>query len=87
MEKMLWIEDIVERTLAPPFFTDFRIDMTDFANPHKVIARRMHFQPKSYYLMLTLTQNKLKGELFETIGNQSPFRATNIFVFTLIRCV
>ncbi len=62
---MLWIENIVEGTLAPPFFTDFRIDMTDFANLHKMVARRMHFQPKSYYVMLTLTQKKkLKGELF-----------------------
>jgi hypothetical protein len=24
---MLWIEDIVEHILAPPFFTDFRIDI------------------------------------------------------------
>ncbi len=27
MEYMLWIEDIVEHILAPPFFTDFRIDI------------------------------------------------------------
>jgi hypothetical protein len=64
MENMLWIENIVECTLAPPFFTDLKIDMTNFVNPHKVVARRMHFQLESYYLMLTLTQKKLKGELF-----------------------
>jgi len=40
MEDMLWIEDIV---VAPPFLTNFRVDMVGFMNPHKVVVRRSAF--------------------------------------------
>ncbi len=36
---MLWIEDIVESTSAPPFLTNSRIDI-GFVDLHKVVARR-----------------------------------------------
>ncbi len=36
---MLWMEDIVENTLAPPFLTNYRVDMVGFVNAHKMIAR------------------------------------------------
>ncbi len=36
---MLWIEDIVENTSAPPFWTNSRVDMIGFVYPQKVIAR------------------------------------------------
>jgi hypothetical protein len=37
------IEDIVESTLAPPFWSNFRVDMIDFVDPQKVVARRNAF--------------------------------------------
>ena len=37
---MLWIEHIV---VTPSFFTNFRVDMVGFVNPHNVIARRSAF--------------------------------------------
>ncbi len=37
---MLWIEDIVKSTLAPTFFTNSRIDMVCFVDPHNLVARR-----------------------------------------------
>jgi hypothetical protein len=40
MEYMLWIEDIV---VAPPFLTNFRVDMVGFMDPHKVVVRRSAF--------------------------------------------
>ncbi len=40
---MLWIEDIVKNTIAPPFLTNFRIDMIDFVDLHKVVVRRSEF--------------------------------------------
>jgi hypothetical protein len=40
---MLWIDDIVESTSAPPFLTNSRIDMASFVDPHKVVARRNVF--------------------------------------------
>jgi len=36
MEYMLWIEDIV---VAPPFLTNFRVDMVGFMDPQKVVVR------------------------------------------------
>ncbi len=42
MKNMLWIEDIVESTLAP-LLTNFRVDMTNFVDPQKVVARRNAF--------------------------------------------
>jgi hypothetical protein len=43
MENMLWIEDIVKSILAPPFLTNFRIDMVGFVDAHKVVAKQsMH---------------------------------------------
>jgi hypothetical protein len=43
MEKMLWIEDIIESTQAPPFLTNFRVNMVGFVHPHKVVAKRNAF--------------------------------------------
>jgi hypothetical protein len=43
MENMLWIEDIVESTSIPPFLINYRFDMVDFVNPHKVVARKNAF--------------------------------------------
>jgi len=43
MEEILWIEDIIDSTQAPPFFTTFRVDMASFVHPHKVVARRNAF--------------------------------------------
>ncbi len=39
MKNMLWIEDIVESTLALSFLTNFRVDMVGFVNLHKVVVR------------------------------------------------
>jgi len=36
---MLWIEDIVENTLALPVLTNSRVDMVGFVDPHKVLVR------------------------------------------------
>jgi len=35
---MLWIENILESTLAPPLFTNSRVNMVGFMNLHKVIV-------------------------------------------------
>jgi hypothetical protein len=43
MEKMLWMEDIVESTQASPFFINSRIDMVTFVDPQKVVTRRNAF--------------------------------------------
>jgi hypothetical protein len=38
MEKMLWMEDIVESTQAFPFLTNSRIDMVTFVDLKKVVT-------------------------------------------------
>jgi hypothetical protein len=38
MEDML-VEDIAKSKWAPPFWTNFKVDM----NPHKVVAKRSEF--------------------------------------------
>jgi hypothetical protein len=43
MKDMLWIENIVESTSAPPFLTNSGVDMVGFVNFHKVVARRYAF--------------------------------------------
>jgi hypothetical protein len=43
MEIMLWIEDIVQNTTILTFFTNLEIDMVDFEDPYKVVARRNAF--------------------------------------------
>ncbi len=43
MERMLWIEDIVESTQPSPFFINSKIDMVSFVDPHKVVIRRNAF--------------------------------------------
>jgi hypothetical protein len=41
MEGTLWIEDIVESTTTTTLiFTNYKIDMVGFVNPHKVIIKR-----------------------------------------------
>jgi hypothetical protein len=37
MEEMLWIEDIVENTQAPPFFTNYKINKLIFSLEEKYI--------------------------------------------------
>jgi hypothetical protein len=39
MKDMLWMEDIVESPLAPPFLTNSKVDMVNFVNARKVVAR------------------------------------------------
>ncbi len=58
MEDMLWMEDIVESKLAPPFLTNSRVDMVDFVNAHKMIA-------KSAFLTFSSAWNgvELEGEV------------------------
>jgi hypothetical protein len=36
MEEMLWIEDIIESTQAPPFLTNFKVGLVGFVELHKV---------------------------------------------------
>ncbi len=36
---MLWVEDIVESTPTPPFWTNSKVDMVRFVYLHKVVAR------------------------------------------------
>jgi hypothetical protein len=43
MEGMIWTEDILKSTPALPFLTNFRIDMANFVNPHKVVGRNNAF--------------------------------------------
>jgi len=40
MENILHIEDIVESTLAPHFFINFRVNMVDYVNLHKAVTKR-----------------------------------------------
>ncbi len=47
MKDILWMEDIVEYTPTPPFYINFRIDMTGFVDPHKMIPRRSAFSALS----------------------------------------
>jgi hypothetical protein len=43
MKDMLWIEDIVQCTLAPPFLTNSKVNMVGFVDLHKVVALRSAF--------------------------------------------
>jgi len=43
MENVLWIENIVETTPTPLFFTNFRVDIIGFMSAHKLIAKRNVF--------------------------------------------
>jgi hypothetical protein len=43
MEEILWIEDILESTQAPPFLTNSKIDMVTFVDLHKLVAKRNAF--------------------------------------------
>ncbi len=43
MEVVLWIENIVETTSTPPFFTNFRVDIIGFVSAHKLIVKRNVF--------------------------------------------
>ncbi len=44
---MLWIEDIVESTKVPPFWTKSKVDMASFVDPHKVVAKRISTFPSA----------------------------------------
>ncbi len=37
------MEDIVEIKPTPPFYINFRIDMTGFVDPHKMITKKSAF--------------------------------------------
>jgi hypothetical protein len=39
--------DIVEKTKAPPFFTNSRVDTVGFVDPHKMVVRRSAFSTLS----------------------------------------
>jgi hypothetical protein len=41
------MEDTVEITPTPPFYINFRIDMTGFVDHHKMIARKRAFSALS----------------------------------------
>jgi hypothetical protein len=43
MENILWIEDIVDKTLVTPFFYTFSVDMFKFENPHKIVVGKSKF--------------------------------------------
>jgi hypothetical protein len=43
MEGRLWIEDIVKSTPALPFLINSRVDMVNFMDPYKMIARKSAF--------------------------------------------
>ncbi len=40
---MVWIEDIVESTQAPPFFTNLKVDVVSFVDPHKLVVKKNAF--------------------------------------------
>ncbi len=46
MKDILWMEDIVEITPTPPFYINFRIDMTSFVDV-RWLLERVHFQLSS----------------------------------------
>jgi hypothetical protein len=46
-ENMLWIEYILESIPTHPFFTNSKVDMADFVDPHKVFARKSVFSTPS----------------------------------------
>jgi hypothetical protein len=50
MEDVLWIEDIIESTPTPPFFTNSRIDIASFVNLYKVVVKRNAFSTLSNYM-------------------------------------
>jgi len=43
MENILWIENIVESTSTPLFFTNSKIDMASLVNPHEVVVKKNAF--------------------------------------------
>jgi hypothetical protein len=47
MEEMLWIEEIVESTKAPPFLPNSRVDMASFVDHYKVVAKRISTLPSA----------------------------------------
>jgi hypothetical protein len=62
IEEMLCIKDIIESTQAPSFLTNYKIDMANFVDPHKVVVRR------SAFLALLNAQNGGESEGGEEIG-------------------
>jgi hypothetical protein len=44
MKNMLWIEEIVESTLIPPFLNNSKVGMASFMNLHEVFVRRSAFK-------------------------------------------
>jgi hypothetical protein len=40
MKDVLWIEHVIESTPAPPFWTNLKVGMANFENPHKVVAKK-----------------------------------------------
>jgi hypothetical protein len=56
MKDMLWIENIVENTSAPPFFINSKVVIVGFVDPHKVVVGRNAF------LAFPSAQNEIESE-------------------------
>jgi len=68
MQDMLWIENIVESTLAPPFLTNSRVDMANFVDPCKVVVGRNAF---SFYSSAQ-NEGELEGEAQKKLRIRMP---------------
>jgi len=64
---MLCIKEIIESTQAPSFLTNYRIDMANFVDSHKVVIRR------SAFLALLNAQNGGESEGGVEIGGLKHF--------------
>ncbi len=53
---MLWIEDIVENTSAPPFLINSKVAMIGFVDPQKVVVR------SSAFLAFRSARNEFESE-------------------------
>ncbi len=71
MEKILWIENIVESTPITSFFSTSSVDMVGFVNPHKVVAQRIAF--KNFANAQNGNVSKMKLENFGHGGLKHPF--------------
>ncbi len=56
MKDMLWIEDIVENTSAPPFLINSKVAMIGFVDPQKVVVR------SSAFLAFPSARNEIESE-------------------------
>jgi len=56
MKDMLWIEDIIENTSAPPFLINSKVAMIGFVDPQKVVVR------SSAFLAFPSAPNEIESE-------------------------